>query len=156
MSVDKIILEAENIPRVDIDFMNNTHFDELVMVQEVGQLISDYQNNESPTDDDAQKVTLEFEKWIEHTKAHFNRENALMKETSFPMYHVHLAEHERVFAEMLIMFNTWTDTHDIEALDNYVFSAWPNWFNNHVNSMDSMTAQFAVMNGFNPTATPSL
>ena len=62
MSVDKIILEAENIPRVDIDFMNNTHFDELVMVQEIGQLISDYQNNESPTDDDAQKVTLEFEK----------------------------------------------------------------------------------------------
>lgn len=156
MTKDKIILEADTFPRVDIDFMNNTHFDELVMVQHFGQLISAYQENATSSEEDIQQITQAFENWVEHTHSHFYRENALMQEVEFPMYHVHSAEHERVLEEMVKTVDSWKNTHDIDAVADYVFSSWPTWFNSHVNTMDLMTAQFAVMNGYSPNSIPSL
>jgi hemerythrin len=155
MTTDKIILEASTFPRVDIDFMNNTHFDELDIVQQLGQLITAYQQNGAPSDDDSQQITQAFENWIEHSHSHFYRENALMQEVGFPMYHLHSAEHEHVLAEILEVFTSWKMTHDIEAVAAYVFYSWPTWFNTHVNTMDIMTAQFAVMNGYSPNSVPS-
>jgi len=156
MTENKIILEANSFPRVDIDFMNNTHYDELVMVQKLGQLISAYQHNDQPKESDTEQVTASFIAWLEHSRAHFSRENTLMKEVEFPMYQVHYSEHERVLAEMLQVANNWQKTRDIELLVHYVFSAWPTWFNGHVNTMDMMTAQFAVMNGYSPNSAPLL
>jgi len=156
MTENKIILEANSFPRVDIDFMNNTHFDELVIVQELGQLIAAYQQKDEPSDIETQQVTKELLDWIEHSRAHFYRENRLMTEVEFPMVQVHYQEHERVLAEMLAVANSWEKTNDIEPLVDYVFFAWPTWFNAHVNTMDLMTAQFAVMNGFSPNSAPSL
>tara|TARA_R110001606_G_scaffold361754_7_gene515446 strand:+ start:368064 stop:368540 length:477 start_codon:yes stop_codon:yes gene_type:complete len=155
MITNKIILDANTFPRVDIDFMNNTHFDELVLVEKLGQLISAYQENPATSEDDTQQITQAFENWIEHSHGHFYRENALMQEVEFPMYHVHSAEHERVLADMVAIFTAWKKNHDIEAVADFIFSAWPNWFNNHVNTMDLITAQFAVMNGYSPNAIPS-
>ncbi len=155
MTTDKIILEANTFPRVDIDFMNNTHFDELILVQKLGQLITRYQQHQDPSDDDAQQIIQAIENWIEHSHSHFYRENALMQEVGFPMYHVHSAEHEHVLVDMVAVFTSWKNNHDIEALADYVFSAWPRWFNNHVKTMDLMTAQFAVMNGYSPNSVPS-
>jgi len=155
MTTDKIILEANTFPRVDIDFMNNTHFDELILVQKLGQLISAYQENEASNEDDTKQITQAFENWIEHSHSHFYRENALMQEVEFPMYYAHSAEHEYILAEMVEVFTSWKDTHDIEAAADYVFFAWPTWFNNHVKTMDLMTAQFAVMNGYSPNAIPA-
>lgn len=156
MTSDKIILEASTFPRVDIDFMNNTHFDELVIVQQLGQLISTYQDNESPTEDDTQRITEAFEHWIEHSHSHFYRENALMLEVEFPMYHTHSAEHEHVLGEMTDILAGWKSNPDIDAVADYVFSSWPIWFNAHVNSMDLITAQFAVMNGYSPNSAPTV
>mgnify|MGYP000462158547 CR=1 FL=1 len=156
MTENKIILEASSFPRVDIDFMNNTHFDELVIVQELGQLIAAYQQKDEPSDIETQQVTKELLDWIEHSRAHFYRENRLMTEVEFPMVQVHYQEHERVLEEMLEVANSWEKTNDIEPLVDYVFFAWPTWFNAHVNTMDLMTAQFAVMNGFSPNSAPSL
>ena len=156
MAKDKIILEASSFPHVDIDFMNNTHFHELVIVQKLGQLISAYQENESPTAVDVQQITEAFENWIEHSHGHFYRENALMQEIEFPMYHIHSAEHEHVLDEMTTILTSWNSNHEIDAVADYVFSSWPTWFNTHVNTMDLMTAQFAVMNGYNPNSAPPL
>ncbi len=44
----------------------------------------------------------------------------------------------------------WESSNDIELIADYVFSLWPAWFDQHVNSMDMMTAKFAVMNGYDP------
>lgn len=156
MTSDKIILEANTFPRVDIDFMNNTHFDELVIVQKLGQLISAYQENESPNEYANQRITEAFENWIGHSHSHFYRENALMQEVEFPMYHVHSAEHEHVLGEMTTLLASWKSHHDIDAVADYVFADWPTWFSTHVNTMDLMTAQFAVMNGYSPNSVPSL
>jgi len=156
MTKNKIILEAKSFPRVDIDFMNNTHFDELVIVQELGLIISKYQQKDEPSENETQQVTKSFISWLEHSRAHFYRENTLMKEVEFPMYQVHYQEHERVLTEMQAIANSWKKANDIELLVAYVFSTWPTWFNAHVNTMDLMTAQFAVMNGYSPNSAPPL
>lgn len=144
----KTVLNSEAIPKVALNFMNDTHIEEVEMVKTLGECISFYQINEAKTDKAEQEITQLLANWLQHTQAHFSRENELMEETHFPMYPVHSAEHERVLAEMTTIIQQWQQAHDIEQLADYVFSAWPNWFNEHVNSMDRVTAQFAAMNGY--------
>jgi hemerythrin len=146
MDTNKIILEANTIPRVDLGFMNNTHFEEIEMVKELGEYITAYQQNDSK--DEAEKITKSLNIWLEHTEAHFARENKLMQETHFPAYPVHSQEHEIAFNQMETITKAWQMDKNIDPVAEYVFTYWPDWFNAHVNSMDMMTAKFALMNGY--------
>lgn len=154
-TLSKTILEEQTIPRVDIDFMNNTHFEEIALVKNLGEHIDQYQNNDTHTDDETALITELLENWLQHTQAHFTRENELMKATQFPAYPIHSNEHEVALGNMTDVVKNWKRGHDIELLADYVFSTWPKWFNSHVDTMDLMTARYAVMNGFDPQSQPS-
>jgi hemerythrin len=152
----KIILERETIPRVNLTFMDNTHFEEIEMVKELGKLITFYQeaddeNNDTHTAE--ARITEKLVIWLNHTLAHFERENKLMKQTNFPAFHIHSQEHEIALNRMKRIVRLWQINKEIEPLSDFIFSFWPNWFNAHVHSMDVIMARFAVMNGFNPQAT---
>ena len=150
MSVtNKTILEVETIPRVEIDFMNNTHFEEIEMVRKLGELIITYQETDTDLDTEDNRLSQSLQEWLEHTVAHFERENQLMQETGFPAYAIHSNEHESALNRIKAVITSWETNKDIELIANYVFTLWPEWFNGHVNTMDMMTAKFAVMNGFN-------
>jgi len=149
---NKTVLNAGTIPHVAVDFMNNTHFEEIELVEKLGEVITEYEQNSAPTLDETKRLSDFLEQWLTHTQAHFSRENELMLETQFPMYSVHSGEHERVLKSMQEIIQTWQSNHDIEMLADYVFSSWPQWFDDHVNSMDMITAHFAVMHGFDPHA----
>lgn len=144
MSHNKLVLTAETVPHVALDFMNATHFEELERVRTLGELISGYKQSKNDND----RLSEALNKWIEHTQAHFARENELMIDIQFPMYPMHSGEHNRVLEEMERMVASWNKTYDIALLSDYVFTAWPQWFEQHVNSMDMVTAQFAVMHGY--------
>lgn len=155
----KTVLDANNIPKVDIDFMNNTHFEELELVEKLGKQILDYQTlsetgNPENTQASEQAISRLLNNWLEHTIAHFERENKLMQDTGFPAYPVHASEHEIALEKLKNLISTWEKNKDIDQLADYVFTHWPDWFNTHVNTMDMMTAKFAVMNGFDPRGTP--
>ena len=154
MTLTRIILDAEFIPRVDIEFMNNTHVEEIEMVKELGKLIVAYQDSDMPTDSETKQISESLKSWLQHTQAHFQRENELMLETQFPMFPVHSAEHKTALENMAEIVKAWQSSNDIEPVAEYVFSLWPTWFDGHVNSMDMITAQFAVMNGFDSQSTP--
>lgn len=149
-TLTRIVLDAEIIPRVDIDFMNNTHCEEIEMVKNLGKLIAAYQDSDLHIDSETKKITQSLENWLQHTQAHFARENKLMLEINFPMHPVHSGEHETVLENMAGIVKAWQSSNDIELIAEYVFSLWPTWFNSHINSMDMMTARFAVMNGYDP------
>jgi len=146
MQNNNIILETDTIPHVDLNFMNTTHFEEIEIVKELGEFISAYQEND--TESNAEKITQLLNIWLEHTEAHFARENELMQETHFPAYPVHSQEHEMAFKQMETVIKAWQTDKDIETVAEFVFSYWPDWFNAHVNSMDMMTAKFALMKGY--------
>lgn len=145
----KIILDKETTPQVELDFMNNTHHEEIEMVKELGVLIIKHQSNETQDETLASVITNALKDWLLHTEAHFSRENTLMKETNFPALSIHMSEHVTAYNQMAEIVSTWIHNKDIDIVAEYVFSSWPNWFNAHVNSMDMMTAKFAIMNGYN-------
>jgi len=153
-TLTRIILDAETMPRVDIEFMNNTHVEEVEMVKELGKLIAAYQDSDMPTDSETKQISQSLENWLQHTQAHFQRENELMLETQFPMLPVHSGEHETALENMAGMVKAWQSSNDIEPVAEYVFSLWPTWFDDHVNSMDMITARFAVINGFDSQSPP--
>ncbi|MBL1321861.1 MAG: hemerythrin family protein [Methylophaga sp.] len=144
MSSTKVVLTAETVPHVALDIMNNTHFEELELVRSLGELITHYQQGDNDI------LSQALNEWLEHTQTHFSRENKLMVDIQFPMYLVHSGEHAQVLEEMESIVTSWNNDHDIALLSEYVFTAWPQWFQQHVNSMDMVTAQFAVMNGYDP------
>jgi hemerythrin len=143
-TLTKVVLDVDTIPRLDLDFMNNTHFEEVEMVKSLGSLIDNYQQNENSNP----ALTQALDQWLEHTQAHFCRENELMIDIGFPMYAMHSGEHSRVLEDMKDRFAFWKQAHDIDLLAQYVFIDWPLWFEAHVNSMDMITARFAAMNGY--------
>lgn len=142
----EIILGSHDFPQVDVAFMNKTHFEEIEMVKNIGDLISSCQEHIDSNKND--KITNALKAWLEHTEAHFARENALMLKTHFPAYPIHSQEHESALNKLTTIINDWDIENDIDALANYVFNIWPNWFNRHVETMDMITARFAVMNGY--------
>lgn len=146
---NKTILDVETIPHVEIGFMNDTHFEEIEMVKGLGKLISAYQEKDTHTDDEIAQISLNLRNWLDHTIPHFQRENELMLETGFPAYAIHSEEHEIALNLMKTRVQTWEQNKDIELIADYVFTLWPAWFSAHVNSMDMMTAKFAMMHGFN-------
>ncbi|NQZ52831.1 MAG: hemerythrin family protein [Piscirickettsiaceae bacterium] len=151
----KKILDTETFPKVDFDFMNETHFEEIEIVNELGRLITAYQQDATFTENEINKITYSLACWLQHTQTHFDRENMLMMNIQFPMYLVHSSEHSHVLKNMNQIVKAWKNNNDIEPLVDYVFTVWPEWFVEHVESMDMVTAQFAVMVGYDPHSQPS-
>lgn len=137
-------LSPENIPSVAIDFMNRTHMEE---VEIVGSLKHKVKSRQSGEQNDTE-ISCQLKVWLDHTQAHFARENDLMQNTSFPAYRVHSGEHENALKLMQSVIDDWHQNNNIDRLQNYVFNLWPEWFMAHVNSMDKVTAEYALMNGY--------
>lgn len=77
---------------------------------------------------------------IEHLRDHFERENELMRRTGFFAYGPHSAEHQRVL-EMLHHVSRTAPPTEVRAL---LMETLPDWFENHRQSMDAMTAAYAL------------
>lgn len=154
MNLVKTILKTDSIPRVDLDFMNHTHFEEVEMVEHFGKLVVAFQEGTAHSEKELAEITMALDGWVRHTQDHFKRENALMLDIGFPAYPIHSGEHEKVLVEMQEISDHWKETSDIDTLAEYVFSFWPEWFDAHVNSMDMMTAKFAIMQGYSADSSP--
>jgi hemerythrin len=55
---------------------------------------------------------------------------------------MHKGEHDRVLADMAAHVEAWEQNHDDAVLKNWLEQEVGNWFVNHVNTMDFITATF--------------
>ncbi len=143
--METVTLAPHNIPKVSLDFMNRTHEEEVVIVNKLMKLL---ENNASAEAHEAE-VSTQLILWLEHTEAHFARENELMQQVGFPAYPVHAGEHESALKGMQSIVDDWQANKDLDQLQDYVFKLWPDWFLAHVSTMDTVTANFAKMQGYN-------
>ncbi|MDP2794145.1 MAG: hemerythrin family protein [Sulfurisoma sp.] len=82
---------------------------------------------------------LLFAMLLDHTRRHFENESRLMRECHFPATGEHEAEHWRILADL---------THMQRAIDEgrlglarlYARQGLPDWFRNHLATMDSALA----------------
>lgn len=132
------VVDTTMIPQVALESMNDTHREEVELVNQLGALLE--QGLEGNADNAA--ITGKLHEWVEHTRAHFERENRLMQEHGFPAFPVHSGEHSQMLAIIEDLQRNWLDNGNIETLANFIFHDWARWFELHVNSMDKVTAQF--------------
>lgn len=131
---DKIVLSNDLIPEVALPFMNSVHHEELELVNELLDRLAGSDNTAS--------VSEQLNEWVEHTKAHFAREEHYMQEYNFPPYLVHSMEHESVLQQLLGVQQSWEESLDRDALAGYIRDTWVPWLQNHISTMDFVTAQF--------------
>jgi len=127
------VLENKNIPQVAMEPMNDVHRDELAIVNTLYAEILEGNNN---------NITELCEQWLEHTKAHFDRENFMMEKYGFPAFHCHQEEHINALQQLESIIQAWNDKHNLENLTTYVKETWPKWYVNHISTMDTVTSAF--------------
>ncbi|MEA3302006.1 MAG: hemerythrin family protein [Pseudomonadota bacterium] len=127
--------DCSTIPQVALDFMNTVHCEELTLVQSISSLL------DADTPDNTHISQL-LEQWIAHTEQHFSRENHYMEEYRFPAFPVHAQEHEAALQQIREVQQQWDQQQNLESLKQYVQHDWPDWFKNHISTMDFITAQF--------------
>lgn len=138
MSDPYSVLAPEDIPGIAVGSMNNTHHEEVALVNALGDLLIQAKSGNA----NISAITKALDDWITHTEAHFSRENQLMQEYGFPPFPVHAQEHDAALDGLHRMQQQWLENHGVDALSEFVFHSWPQWFQMHVNSMDNVTAQF--------------
>ncbi len=134
----KPVLSASDIPLVALESMNQTHREEVELINHLGELLQAARDGKP----DLEAIDRALDVWIDHTASHFERENRLMEQYGFPPYPVHAGEHANVLAELNTLRERWRQHQDPEPVARYLFDKWPAWFDMHVKSMDKVTAQF--------------
>lgn len=129
----EMLMRQEELPMVALASMNDTHLEDLIMINTLSQLI---------TDNDVEKIGLMLDQMVEHTVQHFAQEEQMMLEKNFPAYQMHKNEHERALVEMKNVNLQWKQDKNTAVLQNYIEVVMPAWLVQHVRTMDTVTAQF--------------
>lgn len=122
-------------PQVALEFMNRDHQEFVSLRDKLLGLLA-----RAPTDTDALDVLLGDLQ--EHTRHHFAEEEGRMLAAQFPPYPMHKGEHDRVLASMAAQVEAWARERDTAALQEWLEKEVGDWFVNHVNTMDFITAAF--------------
>lgn len=144
-----MLIEKEKMPLVAMDFMNETHTEDLDIINELFELVLAYED--SPTLENKKRVDNLYSKWFAHTIEHFRAEEIMMEEKKFPPYPMHKGEHENALRVMDEVFRQWQAEQDINILKNYMSEHLVPWLINHINTMDTVTARF-FQSGVSPCA----
>lgn len=140
------LIDKERLPRVDLESMNEVHFEEVDIVNELSDLLDAYDDDESGLP----VLQAKFEELIEHTKGHFASEERLMIEGGFPPFPMHQGEHKRQLERLATVYSQWISTQDVDLLRSFVQRELPEWVMNHILTMDTITAQYLAASGQMP------
>lgn len=133
MSANQQHFECNALPEVAMPFMNSVHCAELTLV---GTLLAAVQEH-APTE----TIDTLLAEWVEHTKTHFAREERLMHEYDFFATPCHQGEHETALLELLGVQQQWLRERDYALLLAYI-PHWREWLQQHISTMDFVTANF--------------
>lgn len=135
MLIDKNIL-----PLVDEQFMNDTHFEDVDLINKIYECIEKYENDSSSKNFEALKTI--YSEWVNHTVAHFEKEEEEMQRRGFFAFPFHKGEHDKNLVEIKAVWKEFEDKKDINFLKNYIEYDLVNWLITHIKSMDTVTARF--------------
>ncbi len=135
-----MLIDKNNLPLVDAEFMNNTHFEDVDLINKIYENIEIFEKNNSNENFENLKST--YKEWINHTVKHFLTEEEEMQKRGFFAYPFHKGEHDRNIEDIKAVWIDFEENRDIEALKNYIEYDLINWLVNHIRSMDTITARF--------------
>src|SRR5690606_18315476 len=93
-----MLIDKNNLPLVDEDFMNNTHFEDVDLINKIYEDVLVYEKNNS--NDNLQNLKKSYLSWINHTVNHFKTEEDEMQKRGFFAYPFHKGEHDKNLKEI--------------------------------------------------------
>lgn len=120
------LIETTDVLTVGYDQIDNDHDEFISLINEL-----------DAADNTAFPVL--FQQLYDQTEQHFERENQLMKQFSYPGEAEHKGEHQRVLGEFK-QFKSRVDKGLIAFGRAFVKDRLPQWFGLHVTTMDSALA----------------
>lgn len=145
-----MLLDKKDLPIVAMEFMNDVHEKDIEIINILYELVLAYEN--VPNEENKNALLQQYRVWFEHTIEHFRGEEVLMLEKRFPPYPVHKGEHDKALSLMDDVYRTFETKSDIVAMKSYMSQAVPQWFVQHIQSMDTVTALF-LKSGLSPCST---
>jgi len=122
------------ISQVKFEPMNEIHNNEVKVLNELLKAIEEHTDIES-----------KFDIFLDDVKNHFNFEQELMEKYNFFAKLPHKMEHDRIIRELEEIKTT--KLNDIEFLNSYFYQHFIPWLQNHINTMDTVTAGYFDMVG---------
>ena len=131
------LMYAEQVEYLDVEEMQQTHEDEIALLNEINALTTEYQRDSTKI----KPLEEKLDAYIVHVKAHFANEERLMKEYDFPLFEMHKMAHDMFLMDLTYAVNQWKKFGDIEKMINFVHKS-PEWIVMHINTVDAPTANF--------------
>jgi hemerythrin len=128
-------IDANAFMPMEMPVMTQTHEEERVMLNDIYALLA-----QEPVD--AALIDARLAEFLHHTEAHFERENRNMLIIEFRPYPVHKEEHDMALATMQAAFDQWKSSRDLATLRQYLEADLPVWLQQHIATMDMITAHF--------------
>jgi len=122
----------KDISKVAYEPMNQIHENEVKVLNDLLESIKTNQNIEE-----------KFEIFLDDVKNHFNFEQNLMEKYNFFAKIPHKMEHDRIVRELEEIKNTKLD--DKKFLEEYFYNHFIPWLDNHIKTMDTVTAGYFDM-----------
>ncbi len=127
------MLTEDILPRVALPSMNDTHLEELLIINEIMHAIDVH---------DIEETDALLSELISHTLSHFGGEEEQMRLHQFPPYPMHKGEHDRALEELKAQIASWHNRRDFASLSYYIKTTLPRWIVQHVLTMDTVTANY--------------
>ena len=138
-----MIIDPERFPRVELDFMNRVHAEEVAMLNRLAECVDQRQADPGVQTE----IDTLLDDFLAHMRQHFADEEAMMRRINFPPYPVHKQEHDRILADLEALHAQARAAGDTRELERYLLEIVPGWFDQHVATMDMITARFLQMQG---------
>lgn len=120
--------------------MNAVHDEEVALINTLDTLL----DTDEPVEPTLQAVLI-------HTVEHFSGEETMMQQSQFPPYPFHKSEHDLALEQLHRVIDDFARTGDRAPLKTYVRETLPQWIDNHIRTMDTVTAIF-LATGLSPCA----
>jgi len=131
------------IPRVDAPFMNRVHDEEVELLERLKQQLAAVRAG----DLDLNALDPLVDELLTHMIEHFEREERLMQQIGFPPYPMHKSAHDELLEATRGVVDAWKKQPDAELLDSFFLQQLPQWLEQHIATMDFVTARFLVGSG---------
>lgn len=128
------MINPNELPQVALACLHQDHLDVAALLN---QLLADLDGEA-----DAAALSAQFNTLIEHCANHFFCEERQMRKYNVPKLDAHLAEHQRVVAEVTAVQQQWQSAADRRQLKNYLAATFTPWLIEHIQGVDVEASQF--------------
>ena len=133
------LLYAEQVEYLDVEEMQETHEEEIAILNELDKLATYYGMDK--TEAKLTELEAKLDEYLVHVKEHFANEERLMRKYDFPSYEMHKTTHDIFLMDITIAIKQWKHSGDIDKVIRFIRNS-PEWIILHINTVDAPTSAY--------------